>query len=162
MTDPSEKRWQYKYTVSNDTLASNIEELMLKFPVAMYGNLVCETDPPRWKSIISYENAGLRIINYKLMRLLTVKGLPQANCRVVSQSGFMVALTGLPRELSGNIFLKSSIRTKNFEAISSGWTIHLRADSGVTPGPASIPNPCTFVLFGCGLGRIVCSATIHE
>ena len=123
----------------------------------MYGNRACETDPLGWNPYISHENAGLRIINHELMHFLMVSDCPG---RIAEW--FHSCFDWLTTGTFGEYFLKSSISTKKFEAILSGWTIHLRADSGVAPGPALIPNLCTFVILGYGLGRIVCSATIHE
>ncbi len=51
-TNINNNRWQYDYTVANDTLGFAIEEFTIYFDLALYDNLTIAASPAGWDSLV--------------------------------------------------------------------------------------------------------------
>jgi hypothetical protein len=58
-TDISGNTWQYDYSITNNTLPSNIGEFTTFFTLGQYSNLSVETSPGNWSSIVAQPDPGL-------------------------------------------------------------------------------------------------------
>jgi|GEM_PF-1333741 len=51
--------WQYTYTVTNDTLTSDIEEFSIFFDVSLTANLALTSSPAQWSPLVFQPDPGI-------------------------------------------------------------------------------------------------------
>jgi len=95
LTNLSGNRWEYAYTVTNDSLGSALEELTIYFDATLFENLAVTGSPVGWDSLVVQPDLSLPDDGF-FDSLSTLGGLAPAG----SQSGFRVAFdflgTGTP------------------------------------------------------------------
>jgi hypothetical protein len=130
LTDLGSNSWQYDYTVSNNTLATPIEEFTIYFNEGLYQNLVViEPTPDSWNAIVWQPEAGLGDGAYDALKT----GLGIAMGETVG--GFSVKFDWLGAGQPGIQFYEI-VNPSDFTKIDSGFTI---------------PEPAGISLIGLGI-----------
>lgn len=130
-------RWEYSYTINNDTLSGDIEEFTIYFAVGSYENLIAGTTPGNWDSLVTQPDVLLPANGF-YDSLALVSGIaPNA-----SLSGFSVAFdflgSGTPGSQPYDI-----IDPLTFQTLDSGNT---RINSS-----HDAPEPGLFSMLALGL-----------
>jgi len=116
LTNLSGNRWEYAYTVTNDSLGSVLEELTIYFDVTLFENLAVTESPPGWDSLVIQPDSGLPADGL-FDSLATLGRLAPAG----TQSGFRVAFdflgTGTPGAQPFEI-----VEPATFDVLDSGQT----------------------------------------
>lgn len=135
-TNISGNTWEYSYSVSNDTLASDIEEFSIYFDLRLYENLTSATAPANWDPLAldpdpSIPDDGL----YDALAL--VSGIAPGDML----SGFSVQFDYLGSGSPGSQFFEL-LDPITFSILDSGFTM-----SAASP----VPEPESIWLMGVGL-----------
>jgi hypothetical protein len=126
-------RFEYEYTITNDTLSVPIEEFTLWFDVDLYDNLIITTADSlasQWNEIVLQDTGFGVPIGYD--SLSETGGLLPTQ-RI---SGFSVSFDWLGSGQPSSQFFEI-INPTTFETVDSGYTI-------------PIPEPATMLLIGLG------------
>ncbi len=133
--------WEYNYTVSNDTLASNIDEFTIYFTYGMYDNLNVTTPVADWDELTVNPQLILGIPEdgfYDALAL--VSGIAPGD----TASGFSVSFDWLGSDIPGSQSFEI-VDPSNFNVIDSGST---------TANANPIPEPGTLMLLCSGLAGL--------
>lgn len=137
LTNLGGNRWEYSYSVTNDSMSSPIEEFTIYFDLELYENLLVGNTLNDWDAIVvqpdpepDFEADGF----YDALALLT--GIAPGE----TVSGFTVSFDWLVTGLPGYQFFEV-VDPSNLEALDSGWTVTT----------TSVPEPGTLLLLGSGL-----------
>jgi hypothetical protein len=132
----SGNRWEYTYTVANDTLAFDIEEFSIYFDVGVYENLTIGSIPADWDPLVFQPDPGIPADGvYDALAL--VSGIAPGDMLGIFSVLFDYLGAGTP----GN---------QAFEIVDPFTFVAL--DSGVTVTEiASVPEPPGMLLFGMGV-----------
>ena len=98
-------RWQYDYTVTNDTLAFAIEEFTIFFDEDSYANLAVSASPAGWDSLVAQPDSTLMVPGFSIRCPLS----SQISNSRSSTSLPLTALASQPRRCSA-IGLRYSTR----------------------------------------------------
>lgn len=136
--------WEYTYSVSNDTLAQDIEEFTIFFDLALYENLVATATPAGWDPLVIQPDPGLPDDGfYDALALTVAAGIAPGG----ALSGFGVQFdflgVGTPGAQPFDI-----VDPLTFNTLDSGTT-----------QLASVPVPAALWLFGSGLLGLVGAGT---
>lgn len=133
-TNISGNTWEYTYTVSNDTLAIDIEEFTIFFDYTAYENLTLPTAPAGWDPLAIQPDTTLPDEGF-YDALALVSGIAVGG----SLGGFTVRfdylLSGTPGSQAFDI-----IDPYTFATLDNGQTVL-----------AAVPVPAAIWLFGSGL-----------
>jgi len=133
-TNLGENRWEYIYSVSNDTLSSPIEEFTIYFDYGLYDNLSVDTLKLGWDPVVVNPDLILGVPEpgfYDALAL--VSGIAPG----VTESGFQVSFDWLAVGIPGIQFFEV-VNPSSFTALDSGNTV-------------PVPEPGTLILLGSGL-----------
>lgn len=130
--------WEYLYTVSNDTLSSDIEEFTIYLPYSMYDNLNVTSPVADWDELTVNPQLILGVPEDGFYDALSlVSGIAPGS----AMGGFSVSFDWLGSGTPGS---------QNFEIIDP-LTFDV-LDSGVTTSASStVPEPGTLMLLGSGV-----------
>ncbi len=136
-------KWEYDYTVLNDTLGSPIDEFTIYFDYGLYDNLSVTTPVADWDEltvnpvlILGSPETGF------YDALAFVAGIAPGS----SMSGFSVAFDWLGSGTPGSQFFEF-VDPATFGVLDSGLTT-------VTSSP--VPEPGTMMLLGSGIAALLC------
>ena len=123
-------RWEYVYTVNNDTLAGNILEFTVFFAASSYENLLADATPSDWNPLVIQPDTSLPADGF-YDSLALVSGIAPNT----SLSGFTVSFDFLGSGTPGNQPY-DIVDPATFETIVSGNT---RLNSSNVPEPGELP-----------------------
>ena len=135
----SGNRWGYSYTITNDTLSSDIFEFGIFFSYGLYENIAVDTSPVDW-DVISWGPALIfDIPDDGLVDGLALSGglTPGATL-----SGLSVSFDWLGSETPGSQYFVV-VDPNDYESILD--------EGNTTPATAPVPEPATLLLLGSGL-----------
>lgn len=128
--------WEYAYTVSNDTVPSDINEVVILFDYGLYENIGVVSSPSDWDTIAVQPDL---IFDYPdngyADSLALVSGITPGS----SLSGLTISFDWIGSDTPG---------AQSFEILDPN-TFDI-VDSGNT-APAPVPEPATLLLLGTGL-----------
>jgi len=126
-------RWEYTYTVSNDTLGSDIEEFTIYFEQGLYDNLLITTPLATWDELVVDPDV---ILGFPEDGFFDALALGPGIAPGDDQTGFSVSFdwlgTGTPGQQAFEI-----VDPTTFAVMDSGFT-------------RAIPEPGAALLFACG------------
>lgn len=131
VTNISGNTWEYTYTLSNDILAVDIEEITIFFDYTAYENLTLSTAPVDWDPLIF--QPGTTDGFYDVLALAS--GIALGG----SLGGFTVQFDYLPSGTPGSQVF-NIVDPLTFATLDSGQTVL-----------AAVPIPTAIWLFGSGL-----------
>jgi hypothetical protein len=115
-TDVSGNTWDYNYTITNNTPINPIGEFTVFYTLGQYSNLMLESSPGNWSSIVAQPDAGLPADGF-FDALALDSGLATGN----TATGFTVQFTylgqGTPGSQPFNI-----VDPNTFQTLSAGNT----------------------------------------
>jgi hypothetical protein len=141
VTQVATNQWRYDYFVTNDSLASSINEVTVWFDLGLYSNLSFPTSPTGWDPLVIQPDPLLPDDGFFDLLALS-DGIAPAQ----SLGGFSVQFTWLGTGAPGTQLFQV-IDPEIFLAIDSGTT-QLRI---ANPPISSVPEPGGFALLACGL-----------
>lgn len=137
VTNTSGNTWRYDYTVTNDTLGSDLFEFTVLFDYTLFENLAVDASPADWDSLVAQPDANIPDDGFFDSLNLTT-GLPPD----ATQSGFSVLFdflgSGSPGAQPFNI-----VDPDTFETIESGTTV------------SAVPLPAPVWLFSAAIGALL-------
>jgi hypothetical protein len=140
LNDLGSGSWEYIYSVTNDTLLTDIEEFTVYFDYGLYSNLSVDNQKPNWDGLTVQPDLflGLPTIGYFDTARL-VAGIAPGG----TEGGFQVSFTWLGAGTPGTQFFEV-VDPDNFNVLDSGNT-----------SINSVPEPGTLglLLFG-GIGLL--------
>jgi len=125
-------RWEYTYSVTNDSLSSSIDEFTIYFNPGLYDNLIVGNTPADWDPLITQPDPFLVSDGFYDALALVTGIAPGATV-----SGFSVSFDWLVAGIPGSQFFEV-VNPPTFVVLDSGNT---------TP----VPEPGTLLLLGSGL-----------
>jgi len=134
-TNITGNRWQYNYTIVNDTLADNIEAFTIYFDVGLYDHLSFISVPTDWDPLTIQPDANLPGDGF-FDALALVSGIAPSDLL----GGFSISFDWLGQDAPGDQF---------FEIYDAGFSV---IDSGMTQFvvPINVPEPASILLFFAG------------
>lgn len=142
--DAGTNRWQYDYTVANDSLAAPLGELTVFFDLARYSSLIVVATPANWDSLVAQPDPNLPDAGF-LDSLALVNGISTGS----SLGGFSVSAIYLGADTPGS--QRFDILDANFATVDGGFTHPIGAAAVAEPTSLSVLG---LALFGLGaLGR---------
>jgi hypothetical protein len=129
-------QWQYTYTVSNDSLATPIEEFSIYFDYGLYDNLTVTSSLINWSELAVSPQLILGVPQDGFYDALTLlAGIAPGDI----ESGFSVSFDWLGSRNPGAQYF-DVVYPNDFSVIDSGQTER-----------ASVPEPGTFMLLSSGV-----------
>jgi hypothetical protein len=128
--------WRYHYTLTNDSLAVDIEEFTVYFDSALYANLAVDASPADWDSLVAQPDSGIPADGF-FDSLALVQGIAPGD----SLGGFSVSFTYLG---------SGTPSAQSFEIVDADFNV---IADGISTS-ASVPEPETLLLMLVGLGLI--------
>lgn len=124
--------WRYHYTLTNDTLAVDIEEFTVYFDRTLYANLAVYASPSDWDSIVAQPDNDIPADGF-FDSLALVQGISSGG----SLAGFSVSFTYQGLDTPG---------AQPFEIIDADFNV---LESGIT---SAVPEPDAAWLMLAGVG----------
>jgi hypothetical protein len=141
LTNLSANTWEYDYHVGNDTLSSDIEEFSVYFDFSSYANLMVTTPlSPAWDEIVVQPDTGIPDDGF----FDALVALGPSIAPGTTQSGFSVKFDWLGAGTPGAQFFQV-VDAITFDVLDEGFT---------APAPASVPEPCAFLLALAGIAVV--------
>lgn len=134
--------WQYRYSVTNDSLIDPINELTIYFDRNSFSNLSVVGSPIGWDSIVIQPDLAIPADGF-FDGLTLVQGVAPGAKVGGFLVGFQYLKAGTPGSQSFEI-----IDPSNFDVIASGLTT---AESVLPPPPSTVPEPSSIALMALGL-----------
>jgi len=138
--------WEYIYTVSNDTLASNIELIDVIFPLGQYENLGTTVTPTDWEAFVFQPDPNLPDDGLYDVLALVVPGIAPGD----TLGGFGVRFDFLGAGTPSEQWFEIVDPFDFFSPPVDSGTTQL-GSSGPTDPPVSVPEPGSLWLAGMGL-----------
>lgn len=133
--------WEYTYTVTNDTLASDIELIDVFFTLGLYENLVPTVTPAGWDPLVFQPDPGLPDDGIYDVLALFVPGIAPGD----TLGGFGVQFDFLGIGTPGDQYF-DIVDPFTFDSVDSGMT-----QASSTSPPMPVPEPSISWLIGVGL-----------
>lgn len=143
----SGNRWQYMYSIANDTPLPSLKEFTVYFDYALYANLSLVNSPSGWDPLVVQPDTILDAEQDGYYDAYSLAGLMMGN----AVTGFMVEFDWLGSPSGPGVQAFEVINPDNFSMIESGTSV-LAQDSN-----APIPEPSTVLLTALGLAGFVLS-----
>lgn len=145
VTNISGNTWEYSYSLSNDTLAFDIQEFTIYFDYGVYQNLSITplSSPAGWDSLVIQPGAFLTNDGY--FDSFSLAGLAPGDSVGLFSVQFDFLGTGGP----GSQFFEI-VSANDFSVLDSGYTSLYEP-----PGTSAVPVPAAIWLFGSGLIGLV-------
>lgn len=138
--DAATHTWQYDFTVSNDTLSSDLGEFAVFFDVNLYSNLALVASPPGWDSLLVQPDPLLPDDGF-LDSLALGAGIAPGGSLGGFSVSFVFAGAGAPGAQAFSIY------DANFNSIDAGRTS--------SPVNGTVPEPATMLLFALALASLL-------
>lgn len=132
--------WEYTYTVTNDTLASDIELIDVFFTLGLYENLAPTVTPAGWDPLVFQPDPAIPADGLYDVLALFVPGIAPGD----TLGGFGVQFDFLGTGTPSDQFFEI-VDPFTFAPVDSGST------QASSTGPAPVPEPSTIWLAGIGL-----------
>lgn len=139
--------WQYDYTVTNDTLGFDIEELTIFFDLNLYENLASPSGPAGWDPIVIQPDPALPDDGFYDALALVAGIAPNA-----SLGGFSVVFDYLGTDAPG-AQLWNIVDPFTFETLEAGLTV-LAQPTAPVPAPPVLWLGIAGLIAGFGARRI--------
>lgn len=136
--------WRYTFTLTNDTLAVDVEEFAIYFDGALYSNLAVDASPADWDSLVVQPDNGIPADGF-FDSLALVQGIQPGD----TLRGFSVTLTYLGTATPGS--QPFEVLDSSFDVIDSGNTV---LATNTEPNPEPVPEPSTYLMFLSGLAAL--------
>jgi hypothetical protein len=143
-TDISGNTWQYDYTITNNTAINPIGELTVFYALGQYSNLMVESSPGNWSSIVSQPDPGLPADGF-----FDAQALDNGLASGTSQGGFAVQFTWLGQGTPGAQPF-DIVDPNTFTTLASGYTTQ---SGGATQAP-EFDSGSTAAALGLLLGSL--------
>ncbi len=134
-------RWQYDYSVTNNTLTDPIDTFAIYFTYGQYSNLTLETSPANWDSIVINPDPNLFVPDDGFLDAYALaSGINSGQ----NLSGFSVSFDWL-----GN----GTPASQNFEVYNSDFSsLEFGKTTLLRNLPTEVSEPSTLLLFLAGIG----------
>lgn len=131
-------KWEYEYSIANDTLATSIEEFTIFFGYGLYQDLAVTSPLADWDELVTEPQLILGVQQDGLYDALSLLGgiAPGATA-----GGFSVSFDWLGAGAPGTQSYEV-IDPQSFQVLAAGQT---------TPAGTVVPEPGTVLLLGVGL-----------
>jgi len=139
--------WEYTYTVANDTLGADIEELTVWFDLGLYDNLTPTVTPSDWDPLAINPDPGIPDDGYYDVLALAA-GIAPGD----SLGGFGVSFDYLGTGTPGSQLFEV-VDPNTFALLDDGTTVPATPGPNPNPNPA-IPEPATGLLVAMGLAGL--------
>jgi hypothetical protein len=130
-------QYQYDYTVTNNTLASDLNEFTVFFDLGLYENLSVSASPANWDSLVVQPDAGLPDNGFFDSLALAGGVAPGATL-----GGFSVLFNWLGAGTPGS---------QSFDVVDPDSLATLESGHTTPREVASVPEPATWILVALGL-----------
>ena len=130
VTSLGSNRWEYSYTIHNDMLSVDIEEISIYFDLGVYENLSVGSAPPDW-DVLVFQPDPILAEDGLYDALALVAGIIPGE----SLGGFTVQFDYLPGEMPGAQWFET-LDPFTFEVLDSGFTTEAHS---VIPLPGTLP-----------------------
>jgi len=132
-------RWEYTYTITNDTLTQDIQELAIYFDYGLYGNIAISASPVDWDTIAIEPDFIFGIPEDGFIDTLALTaGLPQG----ASLSGLIVSF---------DWYGTNNPNSQRFAVLDSTTYETLYTGSTTPAQSSSVPESSTIVLISFSL-----------